>query len=313
MPRRRSLVPQLILLAIAVAAVLVATLLTSGGHKAKAVFAPQIVGGQPDGAVVLAQEDSYIGVALALKPDGPGKLLAVVTALAPSGLGADHLHATVAVTTTRGTVSSAAPSGSDGTYSVVLTASGRPTRATVTLTGAQSSGKPLRFALPAQWPPRPAAALVARAERVYRRLTSLTWRERLATDPVHAIVTTYRAVAPSSLIVDSSSGVHAIEIGTRRWDRSGTRWIPSTIAADRAIAPYWSGTVQDAVLLGTRTAHGRKVSEVAFAAPQIPAFFRIRVDDATGHVLDLRMTASAHFMHHAYSGFDAPLQITPPG
>jgi hypothetical protein len=312
MPRPRSPVFQLAFVAIVILAVAVAVVVGSGGHHAKAVFEPKIVGGQPEGAVVLAQEDSYIGVALALKPDGPGRLLAVVTALAPSGLGADHLKATVAVTTTRGSVRAAAPAGSDGTYSVVLTASGRPTRATVTLTGGQSSGKPLRFALPAQWPPRPAAATVARAERVYRRLKSLTWHERLATDPVHAIVTTYRAVAPSSLILDSSSGVHAIEIGTRRWDRSGTEWIPSTIAADRVIAPYWSGAVQDAVLVGTRTVAGRKVSDVAFAAPQIPAFFQIQVDDATGHVLDLHMTASAHFMHHVYSGFDAPLKITPP-
>ena len=65
-------------------------------------------------------------------------------------------------------------------------------------------------------------------------------------------------------------------------------------------------------MIGTTRVDGRSAWLVSFYDAQIPAFFTIAVDKKTLHTLDLRMTAAAHFMHHRYSGFNAPVTIAPP-
>jgi hypothetical protein len=65
-------------------------------------------------------------------------------------------------------------------------------------------------------------------------------------------------------------------------------------------------------LLGSEAIRGRPAWRVSFANPQIPAFFDGWIDKATGRALALDMTASAHFMHHDYLRFNAPLAIRPP-
>ena len=52
--------------------------------------------------------------------------------------------------------------------------------------------------------------------------------------------------------------------------------------------------------------------EVTFYDPSFPAWFRLRFDLETGRVLTLQMVATAHFMHHRYSGFNRPVSISPP-
>ena len=51
---------------------------------------------------------------------------------------------------------------------------------------------------------------------------------------------------------------------------------------------------------------------LSFYDPQTPAFFTIAIERATLRTLDLHMIAAAHFMHHRYTGFDAPVTIAPP-
>jgi hypothetical protein len=51
---------------------------------------------------------------------------------------------------------------------------------------------------------------------------------------------------------------------------------------------------------------------VSFFAPAIPAWFTVDLDRRTFRTSGLEMTAAAHFMHHRYSGFDAPARVEPP-
>jgi len=44
----------------------------------------------------------------------------------------------------------------------------------------------------------------------------------------------------------------------------------------------------------------------------VPAWFTVRFDRRQLLPQTLEMTATAHFMHHRYSGFDAPRRIFPP-
>jgi hypothetical protein len=315
MQRRTHLIIELTLLTVAAAVALTLTLVAPSGKQAPLPFTPSVLGAQPPGAVVLAQEDAELAVALALQPK-PASLTLVATVVGQSGIGVSDLHVAFDVTTANGqTVSAEGRAGPLGTYQAVLGTAARPLRATVTVVGPGSSGKPLRFDLPHAWPPRSGAALVRRADAAYRALKTLVTHERLASDPKHVLSSVYRAIAPDQLAITSSNGSQAIVIGRRRWDRRpGSPWTQTTqIPPVRSIVPYWIGIVQDATVLGSANVRGRAAWIVSFAAPQLPAWFTIWIDKQTYRTLELRMTASAHFMHHSYGSFDLPLTIRPPG
>jgi hypothetical protein len=103
-------------------------------------------------------------------------------------------------------------------------------------------------------------------------------------------------------------------IGARRWDRStpGGRWIESqqTGLLTQPV-PFWAG-VSNAHILGTVTASGRAAWLVSFFDPVTPAWFEATVEKQTGHTLELRMFAAAHFMHDVYRSFDHAPAIVPP-
>jgi hypothetical protein len=311
--RPRWLLLELLLLAAGAAVVLALTLVSPPKPPAPA-FAPAVLGGQPEGAVVLAQEDKDLALALAVQP-GRQRLALVATILGQDGTGANGLDVGFRTTTHDGAVheSDGRPCG-PGCYGATVATQSRPTAVAVTLTGPGSSDRPRRFVLPAQWPPRPATDLVHSAERAFRRLTTLVTHERLGSDPTHVLDTTYRAVAPDKLQIVTRHGPESIVIGKTRWDRQpGGPWRRTRQSSPiHAIAPYWAGGIEDATLLGTATVRGRPTWVVSFAAPQFPAFFTIWIDKASHRVLQLEMTASAHFMHHTYGPFDKQLSITPP-
>jgi len=101
-------------------------------------------------------------------------------------------------------------------------------------------------------------------------------------------------------------------VGARRWDRQpGGAWKESAQSPLRQPTPTWQSS-RNAHIIGSAKISGRPASLVSFYDPRIPAFFTIAVDKTTRRTLDLRMTAAAHFMHHRYSGFNAPLRIEPP-
>jgi hypothetical protein len=68
----------------------------------------------------------------------------------------------------------------------------------------------------------------------------------------------------------------------------------------------------DAHTIGTARVAGRPAWIVTFANPTTPAWFTAWIDRRSYRTLQMRMTASAHFMFHRYESFDRPLRIVPP-
>ena len=125
---------------------------------------------------------------------------------------------------------------------------------------------------------------------------------------------TYSPITQHTLRIVSDNGTRAVILGTNRWDKSGDQaWRMSRMDAPiDTVSPYWRGITTNATLLGEAIIDGRATRIVSFAAPQMPAFFTVWIDEQTSRVLRLQMTAAAHFMQHRYGPFDLPLTIEPP-
>jgi hypothetical protein len=157
-----------------------------------------------------------------------------------------------------------------------------------------------------------ATAIVRRAERTWRGLETLVVHDHLSSGPGSAVDTVWRFKAPHRMTYQIRNGPAAVSIGARRWDKlPGQRWQPSQQDPITEPIPLWE-SVSDAHLLASATLRGHAVWEVSFFDAQIPAWFTIWVDKASGRTLELRMTAQAHFMHQLYGPFNSPLTIVPP-
>jgi hypothetical protein len=281
--------------------------------QAQLAFTPPIVGAPPPNALVLAHEAGDLAVALALQPNQSATTL-VATVLGPDGSGLSGLDAVLTLKTATGAKASGKGRAcGPGCYEATLASTtARPRVATVRLSG-RDGNESATFGLPKSWPPEPAAKLVRQAEEAYRRLRTLVIHERLASDPTHTVSTVYRAVAPNRLRMTISTGNEAIIIGKRRWDRElGRPWRSSPQSPIHSIIPYWVTTPVNPYLLGSDSVGGHAVWVVSFVTPQVPAWFAVWIDKKTHRALELRMTASAHFMHHRYGPFNAHLRIDPP-
>jgi hypothetical protein len=158
----------------------------------------------------------------------------------------------------------------------------------------------------------PARTVVAEARRAYVKLRSLVIHERLASDLRHRVSTTWRLLAPNRLTYLTSQKARAVVIGAKRWDKIGAGpWRPSPQTPLTVPSPQWRGVV-DAHVIGRRTIGGRRARVVTFFDPSLPAWFELALDPQTERPLELTMMAAAHFMHHRYGGFNAPLRIVPP-
>ena len=181
--------------------------------------------------------------------------------------------------------------------------------------GVRRGGRSLFFSLPHSWPPPPARALVARAARVWRGLHTLVARERLASSSHNSVHTLYRMVAPDGLSYQiAGGGPAAVIIGTRRWDRASPSkpWQRSSQQpALRQPAPYWQ-SVRDAHVVARLAYRGKQARQVTFFDPSFPAWFQIVLDSATLRTLDLRMVATAHFMHEVYGPFNSRFTLKAP-
>jgi copper transport protein len=240
-------------------------------------------------AFVVAGEDGDRAVAVAIQ-----RRRTRVTVIGPSGGGVDGLAVTVAGRPTAGCGS--------GCYEAELPAPRR--RVVVTV-----AGRTLVLPAPAAWPPRYAASLVARATQTFGALRSISYVERLASNPRNRIVSDFTLEAPNRFSYRIHGGPSAIVIGERRWDRvAGGPWDETPYSALPQPTPIWQGPVSNAhVLAQTPT-----TVTVTFLNRHVPAWFTVRLDRRKLVPLTLGMTATAHFMRHTYSGFDAPRQIFPP-
>jgi len=300
---RRNVTAELVLLAGLVAAVAVLVQLRPGRNTIALAAAPAPAvsvaepGPQPPrpprGAVVLAREAGPLAVAVEVEPR---RLTAIVLSPAGgglSGLGVRFLPAGAA----------AVPCGS-GCYSAPLAARGT---VTVEVTGLG----PMRratFALPASAPA--ADKLVRRAQRVFHGLAGVSYRERLASDLTHVVVSRWRIERPNRVFYAIPGGAEGIVVGTRRWDRDtpGGRWRASAQTPLTQPATQWETSTNAHVV-----ARGRGTVTVTFADPGIPAFFSVVFDRRTLLPRVLHMTAAAHFMTDRYTGFDPTRVIRAPG
>jgi hypothetical protein len=250
----------------------------------------------PSGAVVFSREDGPDALALAVVPRG-SHVLAQASVVGQQGVGVNGLDVTFGATR-------AAACGA-GCYRALLL------RSKFVDLRVRGGGATTRWlvALPSPWPARDASALVTRAAHVWRSLRTLAFYDRLASDPVHAVVSTWRAVAPNRLAYSVQGGYDAVIIGGRRWDRAPHgRWVESSQSLPvTQPTPVWV-SARDAHVVGESPSTWR----ITFYDPRTPAWFAITVDKRSLHTLDLRMTTTAHFMHERYGPFDAPIAVKPP-
>ena len=248
----------------------------------------------PAGALVLAKEDRDLAVGLAVSRDDSLQASVVGQEGPASGL-------TVSIDSVRANACGA------GCYRAHGPAG---QRVRVAISGPNRPESTISFAVPASVPA--ATAIVRRAERTWRGLDTLVVHDHLSSGPGTAIDTVWQFKAPHELTYRIRNGPSAVAIGAKRWDKlPGHGWQASEQDPITEPIPLWE-SVTNAHLLGSATVGGRQVWEVSFFDPQLPAWFAIWVDKASGRTLELRMTAQAHFMHQVYGPFDSPVRIAPP-
>lgn len=244
----------------------------------------------PPGALVQAQEDGRLAVALAAQP-GPGSHRLMVTVIGPDGNGAGGLDVRLNGNRAR--------SCGSGCYSATVA---RSPQVRVSLNRTAVS-----FHIPRRW--LPAESLMRRATANFRHLRSVAYIERLSSGPGVHLLSHFRLEAPDKLSYAVKGGSDGIVIGTRRWDRSpGGRWRESGTGRLTQPTPIWGLHPQDAHLLAT----SKRFAVVSFIDRSLPAWFTVRLDRRRLHPISLTMTAPAHFMSHRYTGFNDVSPIHPP-
>jgi hypothetical protein len=261
----------------------------------------------PANALVLGQEDRDLAVGLAVARRGAR--LALQTSIVGQESPAEGLDVAFRLP---GRAPVTAQACGAGCYRAEVSAAPAPRAVRVTILGAGRPGSSVSFALPASVIGLPAAALVSRAERAWRRLHTLVVQDHLASGPGNEITTLWHFAAPDRQTYAIRNGPQAVVIGSRRWDKlPGHGWQESQQDPIPTPVPLWEA-VSNARVLRTATLRGRPVWQLSFFDPQIRAWFTIWVDRETARTLELRMTAQAHFMHQVYGPFDRPLRIHPP-
>ena len=129
----------------------------------------------PHGALVLARGDRGLAVALAARRAG-GDVRLTATVLAPDGTGLRGLRVRFAVD---GKASAAATPCGPGCYASRASGAAGAKRVSIDLGGGGRARSAVSFALPARWPVS-ALPLLRRAERAFRTLRSVAYREHLS-------------------------------------------------------------------------------------------------------------------------------------
>jgi hypothetical protein len=276
---------------------------SSAGPTAASESAPAVL--PPPGFVVLARESRELTVALAVRPGRPLRLIATIigTRGGMDGLGVEL----VAGTATTGASNQGRPCGR-GCYTTSLPVRA-PTRFAVNIAGA-GAFRSVRFPLPGRWGPVPGTTFVALATRRFRALRSVRFVERLSSGLGHTTVTTWQLEAPNKVEYAIRGGAGGIVIGQRRWDREqvGASWKESaSTLLSQPVAP-WGTRIANAYVL-QRTP--RRVT-ISWLDRAVPGWYIATFDRATARPVELRMTATGHFMQHRYVAFNRGVRILPP-
>jgi copper transport protein len=169
----------------------------------------------------------------------------------------------------------------------------------------------LRFDLGARRPvPRD---LLPRMRAAYAGLTSTIYKQWTETGSGRAFAVTWREGTPHRFSYRIDGGAEAIVVGQRRWDRApGQEWEATSTARTPEFVPPWgnSGRLANAQILR----EGRRTLTVGFlgASRIYPAWFEVTVARRDLRILNLRMTAAAHFMVSRYLAWNEPVEIRPP-
>jgi hypothetical protein len=264
----------------------------------------------PAGSIVLARENGPDVLAIAL-PSTPGVGSAQVSVVGQEGTGVDGLKVSLATTRESGVTSSAAKPCGVGCYRASLGSGSTPTALRVRVRGANATD--WNVPLPASWPTPDAAAIVARATRVWTSLSSMAYLDVIHSDATNVVVTHWQIVAPDRLAYQIEHGSQAVIIGEHRWDRATATgaWRESTSIRLHQPEPFWVSAT-DSHVLGSASFGGHAVWRVSFYDPRTPGWFVALIDKRSGRTLDLHMFATAHFMHDTYGNFNAPIKIVPP-
>jgi hypothetical protein len=260
----------------------------------------------PAGAVVFSREAGPDALALGIVPLGR-RVLVQASVVGPDAVGVSGLA-------TRLTVNGASADGvacGAGCYRATLPASGRPRVVEVSSKGKLTTS--WRVMLPRAWPPASASEMIAESRRVWRALRSLSFTDRLASDPEHVVTSSWRAQAPNRLAYQIVRGYSAVIVGNHRWDKPpGGRWKGSPQLPLTQPTPPWT-TATNAYILGATKVRGRPALRVSFYDPETPGWFTVVLERKTLRTLELHMITTAHFMHEVYGAFNAAPEIRAPG
>ncbi len=128
--------------------------------------------------------------------------------------------------------------------------------------------------LPAAWPAKDASAIVARATRTWKGLKSLRYRERLSSDPTHAVTSSWQIVAPDRLAYQIRGEGQAVIVGEQALGQAAGRRLGRDRARSACTSPmpFWVAAT-DAHVVDSATISGRAVWRVSFFDPRTPGWF----------------------------------------
>jgi hypothetical protein len=260
----------------------------------------------PEGAVVYSRALGEDALALGVLPEAD-RLVLQASVVGPQGEGVSGLDVRFRVQGSAAEGRSCGP----GCYRAAVTPVAPPTTVDVVVTG-DATGR-WSVPLPTRWPPADAGQEMARAERVWRALRSLSFEETLSSGPTSAVASSWQLQAPDRLAYQVVGGASGVIIGAHRWDKvaPGKPWKKGPQSRIHQPTPPWV-EVTNARIVGRTTARGRPALVITFFDPKTPGWFRVVVDRDTFRTYDLHMVATAHFMHDRMHSFDRTAPIRPP-
>jgi hypothetical protein len=259
----------------------------------------------PEGAVVYSRQFGKNVLALGVIP-GSDPVIAQASVVGPQGEGVSGLDVSFAAAD----ATVPARSCGSGCYRAALPTGARPRKIDVVVDGASSTRWSVR--LPETWPPRDAAQLVAHANRAWRALRSLSFEETIGSGSPRVVRSSWQVEAPDRLTYRIAGGASAVIVGNRRWDRPpGEPWKLSPQSPIRQPTPPWVRAT-NAFVVRTTSVAGHPADVVTFFDPNTPGWYTIVVDPKTRRTFDVRMVATAHFMHDRMHSFDTTPAIRPP-
>ena len=192
----------------------------------------------------------------------------------------------------------------DGTwrFEVSITSNRGPVSMAVTVPLPMSSGRDaLNHAF--------AAMEALRSARMHEDLTGSVGGPRTMSDYQFQAPNAFAFQVNGSEEVNIGSKTYRRDDPTQPWSSADAGFL-FTWPADY-YRQFWGPGVA-ARLLGTEDVDGVASQVVAFARPELPAWFRVWIGIADGLVRREQMRAEGHLMDHIYRDFNQPMGIRPP-